>query len=381
MEFLQYTDEHNAFRQRIRTFLAEEVTPNVEQWEKDHIVPKEAWRKMGQAGFLCTWAAPEYGGMNGDFLYSVIATEEMARTNHTGLAAMLHSDIIVPYINSFGSGEQKKKYLPGCISGDIITAIAMTEPGAGSDLAGMQATAEEDGDEIVINGSKTFISNGINADLVIVAAKNPAEENPYQAVSLYLVEDGTPGFKRGRHLEKMGFHSQDTAELFFSNCRIPRENILGHQGMGFLMLMEKLQQERLMCAIGAQAAAELMMQITIDYCKNNTDAAGKPISKGQATQFAIVEMMTDVKVGRSFLDKLIAGHAAGENVVVETSMAKYWTTDLANKVARRCLDLFGDFGLTEDCPIARALRDVRVMSIFAGTNEVMKGIAAKFMGL
>jgi acyl-CoA dehydrogenase len=381
MDILKYTTEHNAFRQRLKTFLAKEVTPNVEQWEKDHIVPKEAWQKMGREGFLCTWASPEYGGMGGDFLYSVIATEEMAQTNHTGLAAMLHSDIIVPYINSFGSDEQKKKYLPGCISGDIITAVAMTEPDAGSDLAGMQATAEIDGDEIIINGSKTFISNGINAGLVIVAAKNPAEENPYQAVSLYLVEDGTPGFNRGRQLDKMGFYSQDTAELFFSNCRIPKENILGQQGMGFMMLMEKLQQERLMCAIGAQAAAELMMELTIDYCKTHTDAAGKPISKSQAVQFAIVEMMTDVKVGRAFLDKLIAEHAAGENVVVETSMAKYWLTDLDNKIASRCLDLFGDFGLTEDCPVTRGMRDVRVMSIFAGTNEVMKGIAAKFMGL
>jgi alkylation response protein AidB-like acyl-CoA dehydrogenase len=381
MDILHYTDEHKTFRQRLQTFLEKEVTPNVDQWEKDHIVPKTAWQKMGREGFLCTWASPEYGGMDGDFLYSVIVTEEMAKTNHTGLCSMLHSDIVVPYLNSFGSNEQKKKYMPGCISGDIITAVAMTEPDAGSDLAGMQATAEIDGDEIILNGSKTFITNGINADLVIVAAKNPAETNVYQAVSLYLVEDGTPGFKRGRQLDKMGFYSQDTAELFFSNCRIPKENILGQQGMGFMMLMEKLQQERLMCAIGGQAAAELMLKWTIDYCKTHTDASGKPFSKSQANQFAIVEMMTEVKLGRAFLDQLIAGHAAGENVIVETSMAKYWITDLDNKIASRCLDLFGDFGLTEDCPIARGLRDVRVMSIFAGTNEVMKGIAAKFMGL
>lgn len=381
MEILKYTEAHQAFRERLKTFMETEVMPNVPQWEADHIVPKDAWRKMGRAGFLCTWASPEYGGQGLDFLYSVIATEEMAKTNHTGLAAMLHSDIIVPYINSFGSEAQKKKYLPGCISGDIITAVAMTEPDAGSDLAGMRATAENDGDSIIINGAKTFISNGINADLVIVAAKNPAEANPYQALSLYLVEDGTPGFTRGRHLDKMGFHSQDTAELFFSNCRIPNENVLGQPGMGFIMLMEKLQQERLMCAIGAQAAAELMLKWTIDYCKTHHDAAGKPISKSQAAQFALVEMMTEVKVGRAFVDKLICEHAAGENVVVETSMAKYWTTDLAKNLARRCLDLFGDFGLTEDCPLARGFRDVRVMSIFAGTNEVMKGIAAKFMGL
>jgi acyl-CoA dehydrogenase len=381
MDILQYTDAHKAFREEVRLFIENEITPHVEEWEKNHIVPKEAWQKMGKAGYLCTWVPEEYGGMGGDFLYSVIIAEEMARTNHSGLATLLHSDIIVPYIASFGTEEQKKKYMPGCVSGDIITAVAMTEPDAGSDLAGMQSTAEIDGDEIVINESKTFISNGINADLVIVAAKNPAEENPYQAVSLYIVEDGTPGFKRGRQLDKMGFYSQDTAELFFSNCRIPKENILGEPGMGFMMLMEKLQQERLMCAIGAQAAAELMLEWTIDFCKKNTDAAGKPISKLQANQFAIVEMATEVKLGRTFIDKLIAEHVAGENVVVETSMAKYWITDLDKRIADRCLDLFGEFGLTEDCPLARGMRDVRVLSIFAGANEIMKGIAAKFMGL
>jgi alkylation response protein AidB-like acyl-CoA dehydrogenase len=381
MDILNYTDDHKAFRQRLKTFLENEVTPNVDQWEQDHIVPKSAWQKMGKEGYLCTWVPPEYGGMGGDFLYSVIVAEEMARTNHTGLASMLHSDIIVPYIYSFGTEIQKKKYLPGCVSGDIITAIAMTEPAAGSDLAGMEATAELDGNEIVINGSKTFISNGINADLVIVAAKNPAEENPYQALSLYIVEDGTPGFKRGRQLEKMGFHSQDTAELFFSNCRIPKDHILGDPGNGFMMLMEKLQQERLMCAIGAQAASELILEYTIDFCKNNTDASGKPYSKYQATQFALVEMLTEIKLGRTFIDKLVAEHASGANIVVDTSLAKYWTTDLANRLAKRCLDFFGDFGLTEDCNIARALRDVRVMSIFAGTNEIMKGIAAKFINL
>jgi alkylation response protein AidB-like acyl-CoA dehydrogenase len=381
MDILKYTDDHKRFRQRLREFLETEVTPYVDQWEKDHITPKEAWQKMGRAGFLCTWVPKEYGGMGGDFLYSVIAGEEMARTNHTGLAAMLHSDIIVPYIYSFGSEAQKKKYLPGCVSGDIITAVAMTEPGAGSDLAGMQTTAEIEGDEVVINGSKTFISNGINCGLVIVAAKDPAEKNPYQSISLYIVEDGTPGFKRGRHLEKMGFHSQDTAELFFSNCRVPKENLLGGQGAGFMLLMQKLQQERLMCAIGGQAAMELILEMTIDYCKKTSDASGKPISKYQATQFALVEMATEVKVSRAFVDKLAAEHAAGESIIVETSMAKYWTTDLVSKIAKRCLDLFGDFGLTENCPLARAVRDVRVMSIFAGSNEIMKGIAAKFMGL
>ncbi|MBS3733231.1 MAG: acyl-CoA dehydrogenase family protein [Desulfobacterales bacterium] len=381
MEILQYTEQHREFRQRMRGFLQEEILPHVEQWEKDRITPKWAWKKLGRQGFLCTAVKPEYGGMGGDFLYSVIAAEEMARTNHTGLASSLHSDVVVPYIESFGSEAQKKKYLPGCVSGDIITAVAMTEPDAGSDLAGMTSTAEQGNGEIVLNGSKTFISNGINSDLVIVAAKEAGVSDPYRAVSLFLVEDGTPGFKRGRHLEKMGFHSQDTAELFFTNCRIPEENRLGEPGAGFGMLMEKLQQERLVTAIGAQAAAEMMVELTTDFCRQTKDPHGKPLAKHQACQFALVEMTTEVKLGRTFLDKLIAEHAGGEQVVVETSMAKYWITDLAKRTAQRCMDLYGDYGFFEACPIARGLRDVRVMSIFAGTNEIMKNIAAKFMGL
>ncbi|MFW6081401.1 MAG: acyl-CoA dehydrogenase family protein [Desulfosalsimonas sp.] len=381
MQILNYTRHHLEFRKKMRDFLQKEIIPHIGEWEERHITPKWAWRALGREGFLCTAVRPEYGGMGGDFLYSVIASEEMARTNHTGLASSLHSDIVVPYIEDFGTEAQKKKYLPGCVSGDIITAIAMTEPDAGSDLAGMTSTAEEKDGEIVLNASKTFISNGINADLVIVAAKDAGISDPYKAVSLFLVEDGTPGFKRGRKLEKMGFHSQDTAELFFTNCRIPAENRLGEKGHGFGMLMEKLQQERLMTAVGAQASAELMLEYTTDFCKKTKDHAGKPLSKHQATSFALVEMGTEVKLGRTFLDKLIAEHAAGEHVVVETSMAKYWITDLAKRISQRCTQLFGEYGFFEDCPVVRGFRDVRVMPIFAGTNEIMKNIAAKFMGL
>lgn len=381
MQILQYTEDHDNFRMRLRRFLENEIMPHTDQWEKDHITPKWAWQKMGQAGFLCTAVPAEYGGLGGDFLYSVVVAEEMTRTNHTGLASMLHSDVVVPYVQAFGTEAQKQKYLPGCVTGDIISALAMTEPDAGSDLASMTATAEQIGDEIVINGSKTFISNGINADLVIVAAKNPAVDNPYEALSLYLVDSGTPGFNRGKQLEKMGFHSQDTAELFFNDCRVPVENRLGNDGSGFHMLMEKLQQERLMTAIGGQAAAEYMLEITQKFCRETKDADGKPLSKQQAVMFALVEMTTEVKLGRTFLDMLIAGHAAGEHVVVETSMAKYWITDLAKRISQKCLDLYGDAGFTEACPIARGFRDIRVMSIFAGTNEIMKQIAGKFMGL
>ena len=380
MDILKYTKEHNQFRERLSAFLAKEVTPFVDQWEKDHIVPKSAWQKTGKAGFLCPSITPEYGGIGGDFLYSVIVAEEFSRTEHSGLAASLHSDVVVPYIDSFGSKEQKEKYLPGCVSGDIITAIAMTEPDAGSDVAGMKTTAVEQGDQVIINGSKTFISNGINCDLLLLAAIDPKVANRHQAVSLYLVEDKTPGFKRGRQLDKMGWDSQDTAELFFSDCRIPKTNRLGEPGSGFLQLMMKLQQERLVCAMGAVFAAERIMEFAVDYCKN-TSLKGKPLVRSQAVQFAIVEMTTEVKLGRTFMEKLCADHIEGENIVIETSMAKYWTTDMLNRIAERCMDLCGESALLESNIMARTKRDARVMSIFAGTNEIMKGIAAKFMGM
>lgn len=380
MDILKYTKEHNQFRERLAAFLAKEVTPDVDRWEKDHIVPKSIWQKMGKAGFLCTSISPEYGGIGGDFLYSVIVAEELSRTVQSGLAVSLHSDVVVPYLDSFGSKKQKEKYLPGCVSGDIITAIAMSEPDAGSDLAGMKTTAVEKGDQVVINGSKTFISNGINCDLLVLAAADPAVENRHQAVSLYLVEDKTPGFKRGRQLDKMGWDSQDTAELFFSDCRIPKTNRLGEPGSGFLQLMMKLQQERLVCAMGAVFAAERIMEFAVDYC-NKTSFKGKPLVRSQAVQFDIVEMTTEVKLGRTFMEKLCADHMEGGNIVIETSMAKYWTTDMVNRIAERCMDLCGESATLEANIIARAKRDVRVMSIFAGTNEIMKGIAAKFMGM
>jgi len=389
MEIINYSEEHRIFRNSLRKYLEKEVTPHVEEWEEAGIVPRSAWKGMGEQGFLCMGVPEEYGGLGADFLYSVIVIEEMVRTNHSGLAAALHSDIIVPYIVAFASEEQKHKYLPGCVSGDIITAIAMTEPNAGSDLAAMRTTAVAcggesgatgDGDYFVINGQKTFISNGINCDLLILAAKDPAESNPHAAVDLFLVEAGTKGFEKGKRIKKVGWHSQDTAELFFTDCRIPKANRLGDKGTGFLKLMLKLQQERLVCAIAAVAAAELILEITIQYCKERT-AFGRPISKFQHTQFELVEMATEVKLGRTFLDKLIADHIEGRNIVVEVSMAKFWTTDMACRVADRGVQLFGGYGYCEEYPIARAWRDTRVMRIFAGTNEIMKSIAARFMGL
>ncbi len=380
MEILPYSEDHRMFRDSIRKFFAKEVSPYVEEWEEAGIVPRDIWKKMGENGFLCMQVEEEYGGLGADFLYSVILMEELGRTNHFGLAAYLHSDIVVPYITSFGSDEIKRKYLPGCVSGDMITAVAMTEPNAGSDLAGMRTTARDDDDHVVINGQKTFISNGILSDLVVLAVRNPTVDNPHKAIDLYVVEAGTPGFEKGKKLKKIGWHSQDTAELYFNDCRVPKSNRLGSEGGGFVMLMQKLQQERLVCCVGAQALAEICLDMTIAYCKERT-AFGKPISKFQNTQFKLVEMATEIKLGRTFLDKLIVDHMEKRDVVLEVSMAKYWITDMAKRVADGCLQFYGGYGYCEEYPIARAWRDVRVMSIFAGTNEIMKGIAAKYMGL
>jgi acyl-CoA dehydrogenase len=380
MDIIPYTEEHRIFRQTIRKFFEKEVIPYVDEWEEAGIVPKRVWRKMGEQGFLCMDLPEEYGGVGADFLYSAILAEEMARTNFTGLAAPLHSDIVVPYISSYASEELKKRYLPGCISGEIITAVAMTEPNTGSDLAAIRTSAVEDGDDVVINGQKTFISNGINCGLVVLAARDPSVENPYQSLDLYLVEEGSSGFEKGEKIKKVGWHSQDTAELYFSDCRIPKGNRLGQKGSGFMMLMDKLQQERLMCCIIAVAGAENMLEMTIAYCKERT-AFGRPISKFQNTQFKIVEMATEIKLGRTFLDKLIMDHMEGKKVVVDVSMGKYWTAEMAMRVADQCVQLHGGYGYCEEYPIARAWRDARVMSIFAGTSEIMKGIAAKFMGL
>jgi len=380
MGLINYTEEQNQFRNEMRKFIANEVIPNADQWESDHIVPKSAWQKIGAAGFLCTAVDKEYGGRGLGFISSAIAAEEIIRSRQSGLMTVLHSDVVVPYIQAFGSEELKKKYLPGCVSGDIITAVAMTEPDVGSDLSAMQTTVVEDGDEVVINGTKTFISNGINCDLVIVAAQDPAIENKYAAVSLYVIEDGTPGFERGKHLEKMGMHSQDTAELFFTDCRIPKTNLLGEKGNGFLMLMQKLQQERLVSAIGSVAAAELILEYTMDYCRE-TKLQGKPLSKGQAIQFSLVEMATRVRMNRLLVDNLTLQHVEGKDVTEETMMAKYESSEMLNELADRCLDFFGSSGGQESNPLVRMFRDVRINTIFAGTTEIMKKIIAKSLNL
>jgi acyl-CoA dehydrogenase len=379
MERRVFTKEHELFRDQFKKFCEREVTPNVERWEEQRIVDRETWKKAGEQGFLCPTLDPKYGGSGVDFGYAAIINEEIVRAGSSGFTAGLHSDIVVPYIESFGSEAQRERWLPGCASGDTITAIAMTEPNTGSDLAGIKTTAIRDGDSYVINGQKTFISNGILCDLVIVAAKTDPESR-HGGVSLLVVENGTPGFEKGRKLAKMGMHSQDTSELHFSDCRIPADNLLGQEGQGFYYLMEKLQQERLVCAIGAQAGVETVLDETIKYTQER-QAFGKPIAKFQNTQFKLAEIATEIEIGRVFVDRLIDEHMRGTPIIKETSMAKWWVTEMCKRNIDLCLQFYGGYGFMEEYPICRAYRDARIQTIFAGTTEIMKIIIAKSMGL
>jgi acyl-CoA dehydrogenase len=376
-----YTEDHRIFREALRKYLADNVTPYADDWEKEGIVPRKAWEDFGAQGFLCSWLPEEYGGSGVGFEYSVITLEEISRTKQSGFAVGLHSDVVVPYIFSYGTEEQKKKWLPGTATGETITAVAMTEPNAGSDLASMRATAIKDGDEYVINGQKTFISNGILCDLCIVAAKtDPKADPPYSGISLIVVEDGTPGFIKGQKFDKVGMKSQDTAELFFDDCRVPAANLLGEEGGGFKYLMEKLQQERLFASWGAQVLAEVALEETINYCRSR-EAFGRPISRFQHNSFKLAEMATDIEIGRTFLEKLTLDHMEKKNVVKQVSMAKYWVCEMANRIVQQGVQLHGGYGYMEEYLIARLFRDIRVHTIYAGTSEVMKLIISRQMGL
>jgi acyl-CoA dehydrogenase len=379
MQRSAFTAEHELFRAQFKKFCAREITPHIERWERQRQVDREVWRTAGAQGFLCPWADPRYGGAGADFGYSAIIDEEIIRAGSSGFALSLHNDICAPYIDSYGTDAQKERWLPGCVSGDLVTAVAMTEPNTGSDLAAITTSAIRDGDAYVLNGQKTFISNGILCDLVIVAAKTDPTAR-HGGVSLLVVEDGTPGFEKGRKLDKMGMHSQDTAELHFGDCRVPAANLLGEEGRGFYYLMEKLQQERLVCAIGAQAAADVVLEQTLAYVQERT-AFGTPIGKFQNTQFRMAEMATELELGRTFLDRLIVEHMGGSAIVQETSMAKWWITEMCKRVIDGCLQFYGGYGYMEEYPVCRAYRDARVQTIYAGTTEVMKVIIAKSMGL
>lgn len=375
-----YQDEHLIFRESFRKFIEQEISPHLEDWERERIVPREAWKKMGASGFLCPWLPEEYGGSGADFLYSAIITEELCKAGAIGLMAPLHSDIIAPYLHHLGTEEQKRRWLPRCASGESILAVAMTEPNTGSDLAALNTKAERDGDAYVLNGTKTFISNGIHADLVIVACRTDRTARGTKGISLICVERDAPGFHRGRKLDKMGMHSQDTAELIFEDCRVPAGNRLGEENQGFYYLMEHLQQERLVSILMAQAMAEAMLEMTIAYARDRT-AFGKPICGFQHNAFKIVDMATEIQLGRAFLDRLIRKHMKGEDIVTEVSMGKAWIAEMANRVAYQCVQLHGGYGYIEEYPICRFYRDVRPISIFAGTTEIMKLIIARNMEL
>ncbi|MBK7584232.1 MAG: acyl-CoA dehydrogenase family protein [Myxococcales bacterium] len=376
-----YSEEHELFRQSFAKFVEREVVPNQERWRSQGMVDRETWRKAGAGGFLCPWLEAEHGGPGGDLLHSCIVIEELAKVYDSGFAMSLHSDIIVPYLHEFGDDAQKKRWLPGAASGDLVTAIAMTEPGTGSDLAAIATTAVRDADDYVINGTKTFISNGILCDLCIVAVKTDSDpNNAHRGISLVVVEADRPGFVKGRKLAKMGMASQDTSELSFEDCRVPVANRLSEEGAGFMMLMQKLAQERLVVALAAQASAEQVLEDTLVYVKERR-AFGKPIASFQNTKFKLAEVATKVEVGRVFADRLVVEHMQGKSLVKECSMAKLWHTDMVGEVVDECLQMFGGYGYMLEYPISRAYMDARVQRIFAGTNEIMKVIIAKQLGL
>jgi acyl-CoA dehydrogenase len=376
-----FTEEHEMFRAQVARFVDAEIAPKVEEWNRVGMSDRASWRKMGEAGFLGANAPSEYGGAGADFIYDAIINEELGRVRAHGLMMGLHSDICMPYITSFGTEEQKRRYLPRAISGETILAIAMTEPGTGSDLAAVQTTARRDGDSYVINGSKMFISNGQIADLIIVVAKTDPKAKPaHKGISLILVDGDAPGFDRGRKLDKLGFRGQDTSELFFEDCRVPVTNMLGGEGQGFKMLMEKLQQERLTVGVQAMASARRCLDDTIAYTKQRR-AFGQPIASFQNTQFKLAEMMTEIEVGQAFVDRLLAAHVRGDEVVSEVSMAKWWTTEMLKRVASQCVQLHGGYGFMMEFGVATDYADAAVQAIYAGTNEIMKVIIARRMGL
>ena len=374
-------EEHHIFRASLRRFLEKEAKPYFEEWEEARLIPRSFWRRLGEQGYLCPGVDEKYGGCGADWGYAVVVIEEMERIGSGLLGVSLHNEIVVPYLTTFGTEEQKNRFLPGCLSGDLITAIAMTEPGAGSDLANIRMTARRDGEHFILNGQKMFITNGINADLVVVACKTDLQVTPgYKGISLFLVERDRPGFERGRKLNKIGLHCQDTAELFFEDCRVPAANLLGEEGAGFKYMMEKLAQERLVVALTAQVSAEEMLKATIDYAKTR-EAFGQPLSKLQNTRYKLVEMATELEIGRTFIDRLISEHIQGLKISTEVAMAKWWLTEMAKRVAGECLQLYGGYGYMEEYPIARRFRDIPVMAIYAGSTEIMKNIIAKDLKL
>lgn len=374
-----FSEEHDLFREQFRRFVQNEVEPYVAEWNASGITPRSIWKRMGDEGYLGCDMPEEWGGSGGDFLYDAIIMEELAYARAHALQASLHTDICLPYLETWGTTEQKQQFLAPAIAGDCLVAIAMTEPAVGSDLGNVQTRAIREGDEYVLNGAKTFISNGQNCDLVIVVAKTDPSQR-HSGISLILVESHREGFARGRNLDKIGLKGQDTSELFFKDCRVPVENRLGEEGQGFKMLMEKLQQERLCIGIGSMASVRRSLDDTLAYVKER-QAFGQPIGSFQNTQFKLAELETEYEIGQCFVDRLLAAHVRGDEIVKEVSMAKYWASDLQKKAAAECLQLFGGYGFMSEYPISQDYCDAAVQSIYAGTNEIMKLIIARKLGL
>ncbi|WP_043624783.1 acyl-CoA dehydrogenase family protein [Nonomuraea candida] len=375
-----FDDEHLLFRDTVREFMAREVVPHHPQWEKDGIVPREVWKKAGELGMFGFSVLEEYGGAGiKDFRYNAVIVEEIIRNGASGLGFSLHNDVMAPYVVDLTNDEQKQRWLPGFVSGELITAIAMSEPGAGSDLQGIRTTAVRDGDHYVVSGQKTFITNGINADLVVVVAKTDPDAGA-RGITLIVVERGMEGFGRGRNLEKVGMKAQDTAELFFDNVRVPAANRLGPKdGEGFFQLMHNLPQERLSIAVAAVAAAETVLEQTIEYCKTR-QAFGRNIGSFQNTRFVLAELATETEIARHYVDKCIRALNAGELTAVDAAKAKWWTTELQTKVIDRCVQLHGGYGYMLEYPVARAWLDSRVQTIYGGTTEIMKEIIGRSFG-
>jgi len=364
------------FRDLARTFCEKEIKPNIERFIKNKQVDRELWTKAGGLGLLCASVPEEYGGGGGSFLHEAILIEEQARVGDSSWGASLHSGIVAHYVLHYGTEEQKQHWLPKLASGEVISAIAMTEPGTGSDLQNVKARALREGDDYVINGAKTFITNGALADMVLVVAKTNPDEAA-AGVSIVIVPTDTPGFRRGRVLDKIGMKGQDTCELFFDDVRVPASNLLGtEEGQGFFQLMMQLPQERLIVAVSCAASMELMLDLTHEYTLTRS-AFGKPIFGFQNTKFKLAEVATEARVCRSFIDECLELHVKGELDIPTAAMAKYWASERAQKVADKCLQLHGGYGYMEEYPIARAWADLRVSQIYAGTTEIMKEIIAR----
>lgn len=370
-----FSPEHELFRDNVRRFIETEVLPHHARWEEQGVVDREVWSKAGRMGLLLTNAPEEYGGGGGDFLTSVIMVEEIMRHVCSGPGFRLHSDIVAPYILHHGSEELKRHWLPKMASGDAIGALGMTEPGAGSDVQAIRTTAVADGDEYVINGQKTFISNGQLADIVIVACKTDPSAGS-KGISLIVVEADRPGFSRGRNLDKIGMKAQDNSELFFDNVRVPRTNLLGEEGRGFSYMMRELPQERLLVAVTAVSIIEASIAWTVEYTRDRK-AFGRRVADFQNTRFKLAEVKTEATVARIFLNECIRRHMDGNLDVATAAMCKWWLTELEGKIVDTCLQLHGGYGYMSEFPIARAYTDARGHRLFAGTTEIMKEIVAR----